>query len=336
MAIAVKEAIAVGKYIMKQKLVGNKRYPLVLMLEPLFRCNLECAGCGKIQYSEEVLKKTLTPEQCFFAAEECGAPIVNIAGGEPLIHPQIQQIVDGLEERGKFVYLCTNALLLSRKIDFFEPSDNFTFTVHLDGLQRHHDHCVDREGTHEMAVKAIKEAKRRGFRVTTNTTVFSDHPHDDLHKFFDDMMEIGVDGMMVAPGFSYEKAPIQEKFLKRNQTKELFRKILAPAKQKGWVFNHSPFYLDFLTGQKDYQCTPWGCPNYNLFGWQRPCYLFSENGYAKTFEELMKTTDWDLYGVGRHQKCQDCMMHCGFEPSAVTDSMSSAKNIFRSLTYAIR
>ena len=337
MAIPLKQAVMVGKYVMKQKIMGKKRYPLVMMLEPLFRCNLECMGCGKIQYPEEILKKTLTPEQCFAAAEECGAPVVSIAGGEPLIHPQINEIVDGLIARGKFIYLCTNALLLKRKMDSFKPSEYLTFSVHLDGMQEHHDACVQREGTYQIALDAIKEAKARGFRVTTNSTIFEGHPPEDMHQFFDDMTEVGVDGMMISPGYSYEKAPNQDKFLKRNQTVELFRKILEPADRKKWAFNHSPFYLDFLKGQRNYECTPWGNPNYNIFGWQKPCYLLSEGGYARTFKELMETTEWDRYGQkSGNAKCADCMVHCGFEPTAVNDSMASPKNIYRSISAAMR
>jgi hopanoid biosynthesis associated radical SAM protein HpnH len=337
MAIPLKQAIAVGRYIMKQKLRRRARYPLVTMLEPLFRCNLECVGCGKIQYPEEILKRTLTPAQCFAAVEECGAPVVTVAGGEPLIHPQIRDIVDGLVARKKFVYLCTNALLLRRKLDLFTPSDYLTLSIHLDGIEKHHDACVNRAGTYDAAVASIKEALRRGFRVTTNTTVFAGHPPEDLHRFFDEMMKLGVDGMMISPGYSYEKAPVQDKFLKRRQTKKLFQDVLAPAQQKKWIFNHSPFYLDFLKGERDYECTPWGNPNYTIFGWQRPCYLLSEGGYARTFEELMETTDWTKYGVASgNRKCRDCMVHCGYEPTAVSDSMSSPRNVIRSIAAALR
>jgi hopanoid biosynthesis associated radical SAM protein HpnH len=337
MAIPMKQAIAVGRYILKHKLRRTERYPLVTMLEPLFRCNLECIGCGKIQYPEEVLRQTLTPEQCFAAVEECGAPVVTVAGGEPLIHPKIGPIVHGLVERKKFVYLCTNALLLRRKLDLFEPSDYLTLSVHLDGIEKHHDACVSRAGTYDAAVASIKEAMQRGFRVTTNTTVFEGHPPEDLHRFFDDMMKLGVDGMMISPGYSYEKAPVQDKFLKRRQTRELFEKILEPSKRKKWIFNHSPFYLDFLEGKRDYECTPWGNPNYTIFGWQRPCYLMSDGGYVATFKELMEDTDWSKYGVASgNRKCRDCMVHCGYEPTAVADSMSSPRNVIRSIVSAVR
>jgi hopanoid biosynthesis associated radical SAM protein HpnH len=333
MPVPVKQAVTVGSYIFKQKVTGKKRYPLVLMLEPLFKCNLACGGCGKIQYPDDIMKKTLTAQQCFDAADECGAPIVNIAGGEPLIHPEIKEMVEGFVARKKFLYVCTNALLLKRKLDLFTPSEYLTFTIHMDGLKEHHDKCVDREGVYDIAVEAIREAKKRGFRVTTNTTVFEGHPVDKLQKFFDAMTELGVEGMMVSPGYSYEKAPVQDKFLKRKQTMQYFAELFKPMHEgkKKWAFNHTPFYLDFLEGKKDYQCTPWGNPNYNVFGWQRPCYLFSEDGYAKTFKELMETTDWDKYGTGRHPKCENCMTHCGYEPTAVKDSMASPKNMFRSL-----
>ena len=331
MGIPLKQAVAVGKYILTQKLRRRKRYPLVLMLEPLFRCNLECAGCGKIQHPESILEKHLTPEQCWTAAEECGAPMVSIAGGEPLIHPEIERVSEGLVERGKFVYLCTNAILLERKLDRFTPSDQFTFNVHLDGIAARHDASVQRAGVHHTAVEAIRAAKRRGFRVTTNSTIFVGHDPADLHRFFDEMTELGVDAMTISPGYSYERAPVQDKFLRREETRELFRQALAPAAARKWRFNHSPLYLDFLQGKREYQCTPWGSPNYSVLGWQRPCYLFSEGGYARTFRELMEETDWDHYGTGRHEKCQDCMVHCGYEPSAVEDSMATVGNVVRSI-----
>ena len=240
-------------------------------------------------------------------------------------------MVEGLIARKKFVYLCTNALLLRRKMDMFEPSVFLTLSIHLDGNRQHHDKCVDREGVYDTAVAAIKEAKKRGFRVTTNSTIFEGHPPEDLHKFFDDMMELKIDGLMISPGYSYEKAPVQDKFLKRNQTKALFREILEPAKRKKWVFNHSPFYLDFLKGEREYECTPWGNPNYTIFGWQKPCYLMSEGAYTQTYKELLESTDWSKYGTkSGNRKCRDCMVHSGYEPTAVNDSMKSVKNMIRS------
>ncbi|MGE3536119.1 MAG: adenosyl-hopene transferase HpnH [Candidatus Tectimicrobiota bacterium] len=327
MSIPVRQAVMVGAYVLKQRLQGRKHFPLVLMLEPLFRCNLACAGCGKIQHPTAILRQNLAPEDCFRAAEECGAPVVSIAGGEPLLHPQIDTIAAGLVARKKFVYLCTNALVLEKHLERFTPSPYFTFSVHLDGLRERHDTLVCREGTFDIAVQAMKAAKAAGFRVTTNTTVFEGEKPEELRAFFDYAAGLGVDGMMVSPGYSYEKAPDQEHFLKRERTKAFFRQVLSGKK---WDFNHSPFFLDFLQGKREYQCTPWGNPNYSVLGWQKPCYLMAD-GYAATFEELMRETDWDKYGTGRDPRCADCMVHCGYEATAVTDAMSSPGNMARSV-----
>ncbi len=321
MAVPLSQMFTVAKYVLTQKVKGVKRYPLVLMLEPLFRCNLACAGCGKIQYPDHVLDKRLTPEQCWAAAEECGAPIVSIPGGEPLIHPEMPEIVRGLIARKKYVYLCTNAILLERKLDEYTPSKYLTFSVHMDGLKEEHDRAVCRDGVYETAVRAIKAALKRGFRVTTNTTLFDDANPERVRAFFDEMMKLGVEGMMISPGYSYQKAPDQQHFLRRHRTRELFSKILSNRKLS-WRFNQSPLFLEFLMGKREYQCTPWGNPTYNIFGWQRPCYLL-QDGYARTFRELMETTDWTRYGTGRNEKCADCMVHCGYEASAVEDTFSS-------------
>jgi hopanoid biosynthesis associated radical SAM protein HpnH len=334
MAISLHQALRVGAYVFKKKLRGEKRYPLVLMLEPLFRCNLACVGCGKIQYPAEILKKNLSPAACFQAAEECGAPVVTIAGGEPLMHPEIDVIVRGMVARKKFVYLCSNAILLEKHLDKFEPSPYLTFSIHLDGLKGRHDQLVDREGIFEIAVRAIKAAKARGFRVTTNTTVFDGESPEELHALFDYLADLGVDGMMISPGYSYAWAPDQDHFLKREQTKALFREVLAPIRgRRGrrWQFNHSPFYLKFLMGELDYDCTPWGNPNFSVLGWQRPCYLLND-GYARSFTELLETTEWHRYGhQSGNPKCRDCMVHCGFEPTAVLDATRNLKNMLISI-----
>jgi hopanoid biosynthesis associated radical SAM protein HpnH len=320
--VPISQAWTVASYVISQKLKGRKRYPLVLMLEPLFRCNLACAGCGKIQYPDHVLNKRLTPQQCFDAVEECGAPMVSIPGGEPLIHQEIDQIVAGLVERKKYIYLCTNALLLKRKLDLFKPSKYLTFSVHMDGLKDDHDTAVCRDGTFDIAVEAIKEAVKRGFRVTTNTTLFAGADPAHVREFFDEMMELGVEGMMLSPGYIYEKAPDQNKFLHRDQTTALFKQILQNPK-KSWRFNLSPLFLKFLQGDLDFECTPWGSPAFNVFGWQKPCYLL-QDGYVKTFKEYLELTDWDNYGnKSSNPKCQDCMVHCGFEPSAVDATFGS-------------
>ena len=292
------------------------------MLEPLFRCNLACAGCGKIQYPAHILKQQLTPQQCFDAVEECGTPMVSIPGGEPLMHPQIDEIVKGLVERRKYVYLCTNALLLKEKLHLFTPSKYLSFSVHMDGTEEHHDFAVCREGTFKIAAEGISMAVKRGFRVTTNATLFDGADPVEVRRYFDEMVELGVEGMMVSPGYSYDKAPDQEHFLRRKETNGLFEMILSNRKKK-WNFNQSPLFLEFLMGKRDYECTPWGNPTYNLFGWQKPCYLL-QDGYVDTFKELMQDTDWNGYGrASGNPKCQDCMVHCGHEPTAVDLTFSS-------------
>ncbi|PAX51281.1 adenosyl-hopene transferase HpnH [Brunnivagina elsteri] len=332
MAVHLLQAIEIGKYLVTQRLKGRKRFPLILMLEPLFRCNLACTGCGKIQHPPEILKQNLSPEDCFKAAEECGAPVVSIPGGEPLLHPQIDEIVRGLVARKKFVYLCSNGLLLEKSLHKFEPSPYLNFTVHLDGMREKHDECVDRKGVFDTAIKAVQAAKAKGFRVATNTTVFDGTKPEEIQEFFDFVTSLGIDGMTISPGYSYEWAPDQDHFLKREQTRALFRDILAPFKagDKKWDFNNSPLFLDFLTGEKDYECTPWGSPSYSVLGWQKPCYLLNE-GYYKTFHELLEKTDWNEYGrASGNPKCADCMVHCGYEPTAALDAMQPA-NIGRSM-----
>ena len=334
MAIALKEAIECSKYIAVQRLKRIKRYPLVLMLEPLYQCNLACAGCGKIQHPDEILKARLSPEQCFAAVDECGAPVVSIPGGEPLIHPEIGAIVSGLIERKKFIYLCTNAILLEKKLDLFEPSPYLTFSVHMDGLQAEHDASVCREGIYDVAVRAIKAAKARGFRVTTNSTFFLGTDPQRARELFDTMMELGVDGLMISPGYAYERAPDQDHFLQREQTKALFREILSD-QPSTWSFNHSQLFLDFLQGEIDYDCTPWGNPTYSVLGWQRPCYLLDE-GYVDTFAELMEETAWENYGPkSGNPSCQQCMVHSGFEASAVIDASTNPLRGLRALKSAI-
>jgi hopanoid biosynthesis associated radical SAM protein HpnH len=327
MPVPLSQGLRVFSYVMKQKLKRVKRYPLVLMLEPLFRCNLECKGCGKIQFPEETLNKRLSVAECLEAANECGAPMVSIPGGEPLIHPEIQQIVEGLIAQKRYIYLCTNAILLERKLHLFTPSKYLTFSIHLDGLKDMHDHSVDRDGVFDVAVKAIKAAKEKGFRVTTNTTLFDGANPEKVREFFDFATELGIEGMMVSPGYAYEKAPDQEHFLKREKTKSFFRQVLENRNPK-WKFNQSPLFLEFLMGKVDYQCTPWGNPTRNVFGWQKPCYLLGE-GYAKTFGEMMETTQWEQYGTGNNPKCADCMVHCGYEPTAVIDTFSSFGKFFK-------
>jgi hopanoid biosynthesis associated radical SAM protein HpnH len=322
MAVPISQMWTVATYVLRQRWSGRKRYPLVLMLEPLFRCNLACAGCGKIQYPAHILKRELTPEECFRAVEECGVPMVSIPGGEPLMHSKIGEIVAGLVARKKYIYLCTNALLLKEKIDLFQPSKYLTFSVHLDGQREHHDLSVCREGGYDAAMAGVKEALRRGFRVTTNTTLFDGADPNSVRAFFDEVMSLGVEGMVISPGYTYDKAPDQKHFMGRARSRRLFRAILSNRK-KNWKFNMSPLFLEFLMGKRDYQCTPWGSPAYNIFGWQRPCYLL-QDGYVDSFAELLETTEWENYGTeSGNPKCANCMVSCGYEPSAVNDGFGS-------------
>ena len=326
------QKVRVGAYIMKQRLGGNKRYPLVLMLEPLFRCNLACPGCGKIDYPKEILDQRMTVEECLQAVDECGAPMVAIPGGEPLLHKEIGEIVEGITARKKFVSLCTNALLLEKKLHLFKPSPYLFFSVHLDGLKEQHDKAVDQDGVFDRAIRAIGTARDAGFRVNVNATIFDGTAADEIVNYLDFARDIGV-GVTISPGYAYERAPDQQQFLNRQKTKNLFREVFKRrTRGKKWTLNHSSLYLDFLAGNQSYMCSPWGMPTRNVFGWQKPCYLLGE-GYVSSFKELMETTDWDSYGTGNYEKCSNCMAHCGYEPTAVAES---AAHPLRALKVALR
>jgi hopanoid biosynthesis associated radical SAM protein HpnH len=320
MPVPLNQALRVGAYVVKQHIKGRKHYPLVLMLEPLFRCNLACSGCGKIDYPAPILNQRLSLADCLEAVDECGAPVVAIAGGEPLLHKEMPEIVDALLARGKFVYLCTNALLLEKKLDRFKPHKNFSWDVHLDGDREMHDVAVSQKGVYDRAEQAIRSAKARGFRVCINTTLFDGAEPERVASFLDHVTALNIDGVMISPGYAYERAPDQEHFLNRQNAKELFREIFRRGRGKHWKFNQSSLFLDFLAGNQRYRCTPWGKPTRNVFGWQRPCYLLGE-GYTKTYRELIETTDWDKYGTGNYEKCANCMVHSGYEATAVIDAV---------------
>ena len=336
MGIPLLQKFLVGSYVVRQRLAGRKRYPLVLMLEPLFRCNLACAGCGKIDYPDEILKQSMSVEDALGAVDECGAPVVSIAGGEPLLHKKLPEIVKGIIARRKFVYLCTNALLMEKRMSQYQPSTFFTWSVHLDGDKSMHDASVCQPGVYDRALSAIKRAKERGFRVTVNCTLFNNAQADKVAAFFDSVQELGVDGITVSPGYAYERAPDQQHFLNRDKTKQLFRDILRRGRGgRNWDFSQSGLFLDFLAGNQQYHCTPWGNPTRNIFGWQRPCYLLGE-GYAKSFRELMEETHWDSYGTGNYEKCADCMVHCGYEATAVNDAVANPLKAMRVALRGVR
>jgi hopanoid biosynthesis associated radical SAM protein HpnH len=335
MSVPLREKLAVTAHVLRNRLRGVEKFPIVLQIEPLFRCNLACAGCGKIQQPEEILRRRLTVEQCVAAAEECGAPVVSIAGGEPLIHPEIHQIVEALVRRRKFVYLNTNTLLMRKKLDLFTPSPYFVWSIHLDGMRERHDQSVCRDGVFDIAVDAIREVQRRRFRVTTNTTFFTQDDAASIRAILDYINdELKVDCMQIAPGYAYEKAPDQEHFLGVERTRKIFREAFGGGARKKWRLNHTPLYLDFLEGKVDFACTAWGVPAYSVLGWQRPCYLMADTtagGYVKSYRELIEDTDWSRYGRGKHPKCANCMAHCGYEPTAVLATLASPREALRAL-----
>ena len=331
MSIPMRQSLTIARYLLRQRLRGRERFPLLVELEPLYQCNLECAGCGKIQHPDHILRKRMPVETALAAIEESGAPMVSIAGGEPLIHPEINTIAAELVRRRKYVYLCTNAIMMERKLDLFEPSPRFAWAVHLDGLRERHDASVGREGVFDKAVSAIRAAKERGFRVTTNTTFFTHDSPQTVRRVLDFLNdELEVDEMMISPAYAYERAPDQDHFLGVRETHELFRAAFADGRRRRWRLNHTPLFLDFLEGKVDFQCTAWGIPSYSVFGWQRPCYLMAD-GYAKTYRELVETTDWDAYGRGRDPRCENCMAHCGYEPTAVLATTRSVRQSLRAL-----
>jgi hopanoid biosynthesis associated radical SAM protein HpnH len=331
MAITMRQNLRVALYILQQRVARREKFPLVLQLEPLYQCNLACAGCGKIQHPQDILARRLSVEQCVAAVEECGAPIVSIAGGEPLIHKEIDKIVQALIERKRFVYLCSNAILMAKKLDLFTPSPYFNWSIHIDGLRDRHDESVCRSGVFDKAVAAIKEAKRRGFRVTTNTTFFEQDDVSSIRDVLDFLNdELDVDSMQISPGYAYEKAPDQEHFLGVERTRALFRDAFSEGRRRKWRLNHSPLFLDFLEGKRDFACTPWGIPSYSVLGWQRPCYLLAD-GYASSYRELIETTEWEQFGRGRDPRCANCMAHCGYEPSAVMATMASPRESIRAM-----
>jgi len=328
MGIPLRQQIRIGAYLLRKEILGPKRYPMVLMLEPLFRCNLACAGCGKIDYPDAILNQRLSVDECLQAVDDCGAPVVSIAGGEPLLHREMPEVVRGIIARKKYVYLCTNALLMEKKLDQYEPDPFFIWSVHLDGDREDHDRSVCQPGTYDRAVKAIEAAKARGFRVNINCTLFNNADPERVANFFDDVKALGVDAITVSPGYAYERAPDQAHFLNRQATKQLFRSIFARGdKGRRWSFSQSTMFLDFLAGNQQYHCTPWGNPTRTYFGWQRPCYLLGE-GYAASYKELMEDTDWDRYGTGNYEKCADCMVHSGYEASAVKDMFRNPLKAF--------
>jgi hopanoid biosynthesis associated radical SAM protein HpnH len=330
-SVTLRQSLRVAGYLAKQKIKRVDKFPLLVEVEPLFQCNLACSFCGKIQYPQHILKQRMPVETALAAIEECGAPMVSIAGGEPLVHPEVHILAAELVRRKKFVFLCTNAILMKKKLDNFTPSPYFSWVIHLDGMRERHDQFVEREGVFDLAIEAIREAKARGFRVSTNTTFLTTDTPQTVREVLDYLNdELGVDSMQISPAYAYEKAPDQEHFPGVTTTRKLFAEAFADGNRKRWRLNHTPLFLDFLEGKIDFQCTPWGIPSYSIFGWQRPCYLMGD-GYTKTYKELLETTDWSQYGRGKDERCDNCMAHCGYEPTAVMHSMSSLRESLRAV-----
>ena len=318
----LKMSMQIASYIGKHMLKGRRRFPLVTMIEILEQCNLRCDGCGRIREYKEDLDKKLSIDETVSVAEESGAPVVTITGGEPLLHPQVSSIVDNLIERGFYIYLCTNGLLLEDKLSSFTKSEKLAFAIHLDGTEEVHDGFTNNPGTYKTAMSALKKAKNAGYRVTTNTTIFKGSDPDDLHELFSELTEIGIEGIMLAPGYSYEAVEDQDQFLGRKESIEVFQEILDPEKTKDFDFYNSPIFLDFLRGKTEYPCTAWAAPTYTVRGWRKPCYVIADE-HLDSVDELMEEELWNDYGVGNDPRCESCMVHSGFDTASMIESLRS-------------
>ncbi len=311
----------------------HKRFPLVLMLEPLHACNLTCTGCGRIREYEDTITERLSVEQCLRAVEECGAPIVSICGGEPLLHPDMGRISAEILARGRHIYLCTNGMFIEKKLAEYRPDPKFFFNVHLDGLEETHDRAVEKQGVFREAISGIKAAKAAGFKVTTNTTVYKETDMNEIAELFEYLKQFGVDGHMLSPAYGYSAVNDREIFMTREDVYEKFRAIDELARK--YPVNTTPVYQDFLKGERELPCTAWGNPTYNVRGWKAPCYLITDAHY-ETFEELMTKTPWENYGPGNDVRCEHCMVHCGYEPSAALGINAKLSDGFRLLSWALR
>ncbi len=311
------------KYIIANKLKKIDRYPLVLMLEPTHLCNLSCSGCGRIREYADTISAMMTLEECLQSVDECPAPVVTITGGEPFLYPPVFDLVREVLKRGKHIYFCTNGLLLEESLQQMTPHPNFIFNVHMDGLEETHDRLLERPGTFKIAMAAIRAAKAKGFRVCTNTTIFKDTDLLEIDMLFSQLTEMGNDGILVAPGFDYE-AVGEDLFLHRKEIEKKFAEVYEMSKR--FRFWSTPMYLRFLKGEKKLDCTPWGNPTRNPRGWKAPCYLITDTHYP-TYREMMEKTDWSKYGVGKDERCAQCMMHCGFEPTVVGEIAKSWKDV---------
>ena len=312
-------------YLLKNRLAGRKRFPLVTMLEPLEMCNLACAGCGRIREYQPVIDKMMPVDVALDAVKESGAPIVSIAGGEPTIHPKIDEIINRLIEQKYFVYCCTNGLLLDRMLPKIPPSKYFCWVIHMDGMEEKHDESVARKGVFKKAVQGIELALSQGYRVCTNTTIFKNSDVEDLWEMFRLVKKIGVEGSMISPGYDFEDAPDRDLFLTRQESRNIFKKLLDPTRTGGMKFYNNPLYLNFLQGDREYQCTAWSNPTYTVLGWRKPCYPLADE-HVQDVNELYEAGLWQKYGVGNDPRCANCMMHCGFESATIFQAISTPKD----------
>jgi hopanoid biosynthesis associated radical SAM protein HpnH len=319
-------SVRLAWYILKNRLRGRQRFPLVTMLEPLEMCNLACVGCGRIREYKPVLDRMMPVEVALNAVRESGAPIVSIAGGEPTIHPQIDQIINQLVAEKYFVYCCTNALVLERMLKKIPPSKYFCWVIHMDGMEEKHDESVARKGVFKKAIQGIELAVSQGYRVCTNTTVFRNSDVADLHEMFHYVSTLGVEGSMISPGYDFKDAPDQDLFLTRQESRAIFKDLLNPAKTQGMRFYNNPLYLNFLRGSREYQCTAWSNPTYTVLGWRKPCYPLADE-HVDNVNQLYDRKLWEEhYGVGRDPRCANCMMHCGFESATIFQAVSTPKD----------
>ncbi len=326
MRFPFRQTIHIAKYIARKKKKGVVKFPLVLMLEPLHACNLSCSGCGRIKEYSDTASKMVPLDTCLNAAAECDAPVVSICGGEPLLYPKIKELVEGLIKQNRVVYLCTNGQILDKKLDIFRPHPFFNINIHLDGPEKTHDLIVEKIGAYKKAVNSIRLALSHGFTVCTNTTIYKQTNISEIKNFINDMIRLGVKGILLSPSYNYRDVSDQTIFLTRNEIIEKFKELGNICnRRKIWS---TPLYLDFLNGKREFECTPWGNPTYNIKGWKAPCYLITD-GHYKTFEEFMHRVDWRRYGPGRDERCSNCMVHCGFEPTVALKTGESLRDAIR-------
>lgn len=326
MRFPIAQTIRVAKHISTEKRAKTERFPLVLMLEPLHACNLTCEGCGRIREYKDVMNRMLTLDECLNAVNDCRAPVVSICGGEPLIYPQIKELVEKTVEKKRVTYLCTNGTLLDKKLSLFRPNKYFNLNIHIDGMEKTHDMIVEKPGTFKKIIENIKLAKKAGFTVCTNTTVYKETEVSEIRELFELLTTLKVDGFLISPGFDYKEVEDQSVFLKRAEIQRKFREIMSFSKKyKLWS---TPLFLEFCAGLREYKCTPWGNVTYNVKGWKAPCYLITDKHYTD-YKDFISSVDWNHFVQGKDNRCRNCMCHCGFEATAALEVSGSLKDTLK-------